>query len=319
MKFAVSESDLCIIRIVDNKDVNIPGEEILVTGAEEMNGRMVCRLLKEVGRTVAAVAGIPEEIAINGRTEPFEAVIHCAGNDSEGMCVEINLNGTRRLLKMLEARPPRAFVYISSAKVYGDFAGKGIAESACLRPSDEIGKSYALAEREITAWAEKHGVILTVLRPALTFGPGVKGEMLRLFNQVVSGRYIHIRGNEAQVSLVTAYDLARAAILLSGQPGVYNVSDGRDVTLIQLCEAMSANAGARRRMTHLPAKWADLAFRFFRWLPIVNEQLSPSVRRRRETSLTLDSSRLKADTDMDFFDTLSVIARENKDYPYEDA
>lgn len=303
---------------MENKDKEITKDKILVTGAEGMNGRMVCRLLKEVGRNVVAVEGLPGEAFFSEHPGPCEAVIHCAMDDGGRDSVEINLNGTRWLIKMLEANPPRSFVYISSCKVYGE-AGERIAESDFLRPADETGKSFVLAERELTAWAEKHGVILTILRPALTFGPGVAGEMFGLFNQVVSGRYIHIRGNEAKVSLVTAYDLARAAILLMHSGGVYNVSDGREVTLIQLCEAMSANAGACRRMTHLPARWADVAYRLLGRLPIIKEQLSPSVRRKREASLTLDSSKLRNVTDMDFFDTLSVIARVNKDYPYEQA
>lgn len=42
------------------------------------------------------------------------------------------------------------------------------------------------------------------------FGNGVGGETLRMFRDAVNGRYIHICGNDARLSIVTAYDVARA-------------------------------------------------------------------------------------------------------------
>lgn len=59
--------------------------------------------------------------------------------------------------------------------------------------------------------------MLTVVRPALMFGTGVDGWLLQLFNRVTRGHYVHIRGNEAKVSLVTALDTARAMVKLVGK------------------------------------------------------------------------------------------------------
>ena len=87
--------------------------------------------------------------------------------------------------------------------------------------------------------------------------PG-RGEMRRLFDRVVAGKYLHIRENDARLSLVTAHDCAAAVLALAGRSGVYNVSDGRGHRWVDLCEAMSANAGEFKRMPRIPARWATV-------------------------------------------------------------
>ncbi len=65
------------------------------------------------------------------------------------------------------------------------------------------------------------------------------GEMRRLFDRVVAGKYLHIRENDARPSLVTAHDCAAAVLALRRQVrGLQcNVSDGRGHRWVDLCEA----------------------------------------------------------------------------------
>ena len=208
-------------------------------------------------------------------------------------------------------------VYVSSHEVYSPDAGEGVDESRPAFAWSEEGKRHARTELMLEKRCAADGVMLTVVRPALMFGSGVDGRLLRLFNRAVRGHYVHIRGNDAKVSLVTALDTARVMVRLVGNPGIYNVSDGRAHRWIDLVEAMTANAGAQKRMTHLPEKWAKFIYKWFGRLPIVEECLSPEALEPFSRTCVLDNRKVVEATGMDFFDTVEVIARREKGYPYE--
>lgn len=250
--------------------------------------------------------------------QPQLTLFHCAGTEEEAVADALNRQATEKLLENLPATPQRV-VYVSSWQVYSPDAGEGVDESRPTFAWSEVGKSKARTELLLEKWAGQNGATLTIVRPAQMFGTGVDCAMLRLFNRAVSGRYVHIRGNEAKTSAVTALDTARAILKLAGQPGIFNISDGLAHRWIDLVESMTANIGARKRMTHLPEKWASFFYRWFRFLPIVQENLSPEALEPMSRTLVLDNVKVCRATGMDFHNTLEVIARLDKSYPYENA
>lgn len=247
----------------------------------------------------------------------FTGVVHAAGSEEESDAMELNLTATQNLIKALEKNPPEWIVYISSHQVYNRNSGENISEDHPLNPDTVCGKSKAQAENILRQWCEDNHVSLTILRPAYMFGSNVHGEMARLFNYVINGEYVNIRGNEARLSIVTAHDVARTAKILRRNGGVFNVATPEAPTLRQLTEAMSLNTGSQKRMTTLPRKWADWIWRMFRFVPAVDRQLNPDVIERRATTFTLDSSRLNTFVP-DLYDTLAVISRTDARYPYEE-
>lgn len=247
----------------------------------------------------------------------FQLVIHGAGTENNKGAMELNLEGTRRLIAALDDRLPKYFVYISSYQVYSRDAGENLNEESNTWATTQAGKSKALAEQLLTDWAKEKGVVLTIIRPARMFGNGVKGETLQLFNDALSAKYVHIRGNDAKVSLVCALDVAKAIKSVYEFGGVYNASDNRPVRLIEMVEAMTANAGAKKRMTHLPAAWAEWVWRLGRWIPSIERNLSPDVVEARMKSVTLDGSKLIEASGVAFHDTIAVIERIDPSYPYQ--
>lgn len=69
------------------------------------------------------------------------------------------------------------------------------------------------------------------------FGKEMKGWGQRMAGQVLTGSYFNIRDNDAKVSLVTAYDVARLIPLIAPIGGIYNVSDGISHSLQDLAMA----------------------------------------------------------------------------------
>lgn len=303
---------------------------MLLTGASGMLGRYVEKLFSPLkGKEFSGIytlgrnpensfeTDLEKEIPDFG-DRSFNLVVHCAGTEEESGADSLNYNGTLNLLKALEKNPPRQFVFISSWQVYSPDAGENVNEDSNTWPVTEVGKSKIRAEKAIKEWGDKRNVVTTILRPARMFGKGVSGETLRLFNDALRGNYIHIRGNDARQSIVTAYNVAECIFKLREKGGVYNVADGFDPRLIDIVEAMTANAGSKKRMVHLPPDWAEWIWRLGRWIPVVNNNLHPSIVDKRLKTFTLDPSRCHNATGLKFFDTIAVIERTDEEYPYED-
>lgn len=248
--------------------------------------------------------------------ERFDLVIHSAGTEENVGAMDLNLEGTKRLLQALEKNRPDNFVFVSSYKVYSRDAGENITEDANTWATDEAGKSKALAEEYLKEWCSERDVTLTIVRPARMFGNGVKGETLQLFNDALSGKYIHVRGNDAKVSIVCALDVAKGIRKIYERGGIYNAADPQPVKYIEMVEAMTANAGGKKRMTHLPADWAEWLWRLGRWIPSVNRNLAPGVVEARMKTLTLDGSKFSQASGLPYHDTLAVIERKHPSYPY---
>lgn len=297
---------------------------ILITGACGMLGNYVALEFAEEDVTTLGLRSesdlrcdLTESVPDFGNKK-FETVIHCAGSEDNGFAMALNLEGTKNLLKGLKGKEPENFVYVSSYRVYSQDAGENVCEDENLWASDETGKSKALAEEILKDWCKKNKINLSILRPAWMFGNGVKGETLQLFNDALTGKYIHIRGNEARVSIVTAYDVAKSIKLVHKKGGIYNVADGTNPKLIELVESMTANAGSKKRMTHLPASWAEWLWRFCKWIPSINRNLSPEIAAKRMKTLTIDGSKL-TELGLDYHNTLSVMEHTDSSYPYSES
>lgn len=213
---------------------------------------------------------------------------------------------------------PDALVYISSWEVYSPDAGEEIGEDTPASPATEQGHQHLHAERECILWGEASGVPVAVLRPGVMFGTGMEGWPQDLFLDVIHGRYLHVRGQQGRLSVVTALDVARAVQAIAGKEGVYNVADGQGPTWLALAEAMSANAGARKRMVTLPEKWAEIAWKYGKAIPAVKASLAPEVLERRSYICSLSPQKIIEATGLKFFNTLEVLAREASDYPYDE-
>lgn len=226
----------------------------------------------------------------------------------------------RSFLHSLSRLPkvPAAVTLLSNEEVYSPDAGDDVDETTPLHPATERGRNAVAIEKETLLWAEAANTILTVLRCAIPFGPDMKGWAVDFFNQVTSGRFLHVRGISGRLSTVMGIDIAHATRLTAALPGIFNVADGTGPTWLELAEAMSANAGAQKRMITLPAKWADLAWKLFPRIPAVRDSLSPEIREKRSLSRNLSSRKISEATGMTFFNTLHVLARTDKKYPYQD-
>lgn len=166
--------------------------------------------------------------------------------------MSVNYEGTRHICEALEDRLPREFVYISSLSVYGISTGENINESTDLNPTGNYGQSKRKAEQYLTEWCKSRSVKLSILRPALIVGTGMKGTLGSMVRGINAGYYFHIKGNKARRSVVHAYDVARAVRLIAPIGGTYNLTDGVHPTVYDLAEAIAHRIGDKRISTLSP-------------------------------------------------------------------
>ncbi len=167
-------------------------------------------------------------VALEGADVVVHVALTAGPLDAEDTMFAINVHGTRNLLEAAAKAGVRRFVHVGSAAVYGAHPDNDVPldESAPLRANPDFSWAYQhmLAEELVTAWADNHpDVVVTVLRPVTTLGPGADNFIARHFEQP----YLPIvRENEPPVQFLHVDDLATAVELAvtSDLPGVFNVA-----------------------------------------------------------------------------------------------
>jgi nucleoside-diphosphate-sugar epimerase len=169
----------------------------------------------------------------------------------------VNVAGSRRLAEQAAASGARRLVFMSTIKVNGErTAQRAFTENDAPGPEDAYGISKQEAEHALRDVAQKTGLEIIVLRPPLVYGPGVKGNFLRLMNLVARGVPLPLGAIANRRSLIYAGNLADAIIKALGAPQAagrtYLVSDGEDVSTPDLVRALAQSLGVKPRLVPLP-------------------------------------------------------------------
>ncbi|MDD2774235.1 MAG: NAD-dependent epimerase/dehydratase family protein [Elusimicrobiales bacterium] len=178
---------------------------------------------------------------------PVDVIIHGAsyaspayyGSDPVGT-LEPNVIGTCELLKLAREKKTQAFLFISSAEIYGKTAvgTKRLSETVSgeLDPL-ELRSCYAeskrMGETMCVSWRAQYGVPVKIMRLFHTYGPAMKLNDGRVhsdfFGNVAAGRDIVMNSDGLAVRCFCYISDAVAgafAVLLKGAPGeAYNIGN----------------------------------------------------------------------------------------------
>lgn len=169
-------------------------------------------------------------------------------------------------VKLIDDTKPKHVVVVSSTAVYGLSSGENIDETAPIKPTGNASRHLASIEERIKERCKATGAACTILRPADVVGTGMEGFTGRLARDVNNGSYMHVKGNEAQRSIVHAIDVAKAVRAVAekagdcgegltgtevaqGIEGVYNLTDRSGATIEQLADAIAYRLGNKRIFT----------------------------------------------------------------------
>jgi len=253
---------------------------VLVTGASGFIGRALCDVLAASGRRVRKAVrmpapGFPGAVAVGdigidtdwrAALEGVSGVVHLAARThvlretATNPLAEyrrINVSGTERLARSAAACGVRRLVFLSSVKVNGErTTGRPCTEGDTPRPEDAYGVSKWEAEQALSRIAAGTGLEVVVLRPPLVYGPGVKGNFLRLMNLVARGVPLPLGAVANRRSFIYTGNLAGAIVQALDAPQAagrtYLVSDGEDVSTPDLVRALARALGVKPRLLSLP-------------------------------------------------------------------
>tara|TARA_R110002110_G_scaffold415561_2_gene650821 strand:- start:21483 stop:22424 length:942 start_codon:yes stop_codon:yes gene_type:complete len=208
----------------------------LVTGATGFIGRELCHALVQRGDAVVALSRRGESLPEIGQTlahdlaenplpahlfDGIDTVFHLAGVAHQRAPAEayeqINVQATKQLAKQAASAGVRCFVYLSSVKAMGAALNDDVRDESDQQPAaDEYGRSKAGAENALRGAIVESAMSTIILRPALVFGPGAKGN-LHLLERVA--RSALPRPPQAgRRSMLVMGDLVELMLLLADNP-----------------------------------------------------------------------------------------------------
>lgn len=198
----------------------------------------------------------------------IEVVVHAAAlthvmwNNNQNLLPEyrrVNVEGTINLARQAAACGVKRFVFISSIKVNGDATplGQPFTSDDLPAPVDAYGLSKSEAERQLMILAKETGIEVTIIRPPLIYGPGVKGNFASLLKWVRRGIPIPLGCvTHNRRSLVGIDNLVELILICLNHPNAANqiflVSDGEDLSTSDLLRRIGGAMGRSSRLIFIP-------------------------------------------------------------------
>jgi nucleoside-diphosphate-sugar epimerase len=221
------------------------------------------------------------------------AIAHIAPGTAQAQAYEeANYAHCLRFARLCASAGVRRFIFVSSAKVLGDFtAGRANEQSLC-HPPDSYSDAKRRAEIALLALHRPGAFEVSVLRPPLVYGPGVRANFLQLLRAANSALPL-IASSNTYRSMVFLGNLVDALIHLakpsSASGRVWFVSDPQELSMTQFLRALRHHLGRRAPVLSLPLQPQPRVRQALRGLP----RLGPIVLRLTD-SLQIDDSALKA-------------------------
>jgi nucleoside-diphosphate-sugar epimerase len=290
--------------------------KVLVTGATGFVGSALCRALIERGypvrralRSAHPVTPGEEDVVVgelgpdtlwNEALRDVDSVVHLAARthvmrdiaaDPLAEYRRINVDGTRALVKAAGTAGVRRFVFLSSIKVNGEETGeRPFTEDDTPQPQDAYGISKREAELALAKSAAETGTETVVLRPPLLYGPGVKGNFLKLMRAIDRGVPLPLGSIRNRRSLLYVDHLVDAIVACLDHPAAarktYLLADDGGVSTPDLVHAIADAMNKPARLLLVSPALLKLAG------VIVAKRAAVS---RLTGSLQIDSSRIRRD------------------------
>lgn len=271
--------------VVTFVEAPMAGDCILITGVTGFVGQLLCERLLIDGLSVRGAArqqsfsvghGYDRIVVgnIDGATNWSAAlvgvrvVVHLAArvhvrresvDDPLGEFRQVNVDGTLNLARQAADAGVSRLVFLSSVKVNGEMthSGRPFTEDAIPNPRDPYGVSKYEAELGLANIAENSDMEVTIIRPPLVYGPGVKANfasMMYLVGKGIPLPFGAICHNFR--SLVGLDNLVDFISLCISHPAAANqtflVSDGEDLSTAELLRRVGFALGRPARLVWVP-------------------------------------------------------------------
>ena len=262
--------------------------KVLVTGASGFIGRCLCAHLTKRGHVVTAsirssntpqinkvkrtivVGDLGPETDWMHALEGQDAIIHLAARahimkeallNTEALYMRANVEGTKRLIQQMLEHKISRLLFMSSVKVNGENTmDQPFTEAMVSQPKDPYARTKYQAEGAVS---NTPNLKSTIIRSPLVYGPGVRGNFLKLIQ--LSERSLPlpigmIKNNRSLIYLDNLVDAIIHALENSLSIGqTYLVSDKEDVSTPKLFCAVGSALNKPTRLFPFPVCLLRLA------------------------------------------------------------
>jgi UDP-glucose 4-epimerase len=201
-----------------------------------------------------------------------EAVVHLAalagvraswGDEFAGY-LEGNVLATQRLLEATKGRRLAAWIYGSSASVYGDDATEPVSETRLPAPHSPYGVTKLAGEHLALLYRRNHGTPALSLRYFSVYGPRERPDkaIQRFLLAARRGEGVRVHGDGSQRRDFTyvgdVVDATAAALRRPPVGRVVNVARGHTVALSEVLDTIRKVTGSRLPAEHGPVVPGDV-------------------------------------------------------------
>ncbi|MCW3462072.1 NAD-dependent epimerase/dehydratase family protein [Chitinophaga nivalis] len=187
----------------------------------------------------------PEDIAkYLQRESPEDWVVLLAAEHRDDVAptslyYDVNVEGTEKVLQVMEEKGINKILFTSSVAVYG-LNKENPTEAHPADPFNHYGKSKWEAEEVLRKWHQKdpQNRTLVIIRPTVVFGPGNKGNVYNLLKQIASGKFLMIGKGENKKSMAYVENISGFIRYCINQRmtgyQVFNYADKPDLSMNEL-------------------------------------------------------------------------------------
>ena len=234
----------------------------LINGASGFIGGHLHQMLASAGWEVAA-----RRPAMRDGAPPYagRVVFHLAAlahrpaaAGSRDAWLSVNRDLAVREYRAAAANGALGFVFVSSAKVFGDASAVPLAEDAHHAPQGIYAESKHLAEAELRDAHAGCGLPLAIVRPPLVYGAGVKAGFRTLLGAVRHSPMLPLGAATAPRSMVSAHNLCRFLQRLAPQLegcAAWHVTDGEAWSVRELVTHLARAMHRRVLLPVVPRPW----------------------------------------------------------------
>lgn len=213
---------------------------------------------------------------------------------------DVNVQGTKNVLKKMDELEIKNLIFTSSVAVYG-LNKKEPDENHVKEPFNHYGKSKWQAELEVYNWYKRNpeGKSVTIIRPTVLFGERNRGNVYNLLKQISSGKFLVIGNGQnkksmAYVGNLVAFIQDRIGKQESGLQ-TFNYADKPDFTMTELASFIERKMNLSIPKTRIPYWLGMLAGYAFDILAILTKRkLSISSVRVKKFCATTQFNAAKA-------------------------
>ena len=229
------------------------------------------------------ICDLESDFAIGDAFTDVNTVFHLAGfahdlrNTSkiEHLYRVVNVDATVRLLELAADHRVERFIFVSSVKAGGhSISGKSMTEEDCAGPEGVYGQTKREAELKVLEMGRQSGMHVSIVRPSLVYGPGVKGNLALMRRCILKGWFPPLPETGNRRSMIHVDDLVRALLMVAedkrANGEIFIATDGVPYSSREIYETICRAVGKKA-----PA-WSVPKF-FFDWLSLLNPRLRYKV------------------------------------------